>query len=61
MAGPVHGEWNSQAPPHWMVYFQVADPIQTERLRDAAVKALPKDKHSDPLAVEFTRRCVATA
>jgi putative nucleotidyltransferase with HDIG domain len=43
------------------VYFEVEDPIQTEVLRDAAVRALPPDRRTDVLAIELARRSVPTA
>ncbi len=43
------------------VYFEVVDQVQTDRLRDEAVAALPPEQHSNPLAVEVARRSVPPA
>src|SRR5262245_40445210 len=62
--GPTESHRVGQAVPHDLrarVYFEVPDLIQTERLRDEAVEALPPDQRNDPVAVEWARRAVPRA
>jgi putative nucleotidyltransferase with HDIG domain len=40
------------------VYFEVVDPVRTERKRDDAINDLPPDRRSDPVACEQARRAV---
>ncbi|MFM7150506.1 MAG: hypothetical protein ACKO23_11735, partial [Gemmataceae bacterium] len=59
--GPVHSHRLGRVMPHDLrsrVYFEVIDHVQTARLRDEAVLALPEDQRNDTHACEEARRSV---
>src|SRR5262245_47422811 len=62
--GPTESFRVGQSVPHDLrarVYFELPDLIQTERLRDEAVEALPPERRADPVAHEWARRSVPRA